>query len=206
MIDAASEEEEVEEKKGGRKKAKAKEEDTEDSDDKGKKKRGRQKKVISAKQLEERDKERKRKYHEQKAILKAKKEKREAYLIMKREEKKAQKIEERRKKEEHERRMAELRAQYLDDNAMDGGMAAPGTPATAGADFLVDENSQSSLGSQSASVNKKRKCWGDVGVMEMMGVHNPLAHVTADTLFEYKWPLEGRSSEHYFLQEQVPRY
>ena len=35
------------------------------------------------------------------------------------------------------------------------------------------------------------------------GCLNPLANVTAETLFEYKWPLEGRNSEHYFLQEQV---
>ena len=30
--------------------------------------------------------------------------------------------------------------------------------------------------------------------------------VTAETLFEYKWPLEGKHSEHYFLQEQVSEY
>ena len=64
----------------------------------------------------------------------------------------------------------------------------------------MDENSQSSLGSFST---KKKKQWGDVGGNEMAGIHNPLANVTAETLFEYKWPLEGRSSEHFFLQEQV---
>merc|ERR1712088_518148 len=30
-----------------------------------------------------------------------------------------------------------------------------------------------------------------------------IKQVTAETLLEYKWPLEGRNSEHYFLQEQV---
>ena len=64
----------------------------------------------------------------------------------------------------------------------------------------MDENSQSSLGSFST---KKKKQWGDVGGNEMAGISNPLAIVTAETLFEYKWPLEGRSSEHFFLQEQV---
>ena len=86
----------------------------------------------------------------------------------------------------------------MDDNAVDG---SPGGEAGAeGQDFLVDENSQSSLGSFST---KKKKQWGDVGGNEMAGIHNPLANVTAETLFEYKWPLEGRSSEHFFLQEQV---
>merc|ERR1719445_2180806 len=42
--------------------------------------------------------------------------------------------------------------------------------------------------------------------MEMSGSYNPLAHVTSETLFEYKWPLEGRHSEHYFLQEQVTEF
>jgi len=187
--------------KKSHKKKKPKDEDTEDSDGE-KKKKGRKKLVLTAKQIEERELERKRKYQEFKAKQKAKKEKREAYLIMKREEKKAQKIEEKKKEEELKKRMAELRAQYLDDNAVDGTLP-PGTPA----EFFFDENSQSSLGSQTASQSvKKRKCWGDVGHQEMNGIHNPLAHVTAETLFEYKWPLEGRNSEHYFLQEQVTEY
>lgn len=51
-------------------------------------------------------------------------------------------------------------------------------------------------------INQKplKKKWGDVGVLEMSGIHNPLAHVNADTLFEYRWPPEGRNAEHYFLQ------
>merc|ERR1712130_412363 len=103
------------------------------------------------------------------------------------------------------KRMAELRSQYLDDNAMD---LPPGTPAGNESGFLMDENSQSSMGSVSVTTTerKKRKAWGDVGCSEMNGVHNPLANVTAENLFEYKWPLEGRHSEHYFLQEQVTEY
>merc|ERR1719273_1488967 len=88
--------------------------------------------------------------------------------------------------------MAELRSQYLDDNATD---------LPADSSFLLDENSQNSN-----SFIKKRKTWGDVGRQEGAGVYNPLAHVTAETLFEYKWPLEGRHSEHYFLQEQVTEF
>jgi hypothetical protein len=40
-------------------------------------------------------------------------------------------------------------------------------------------------------------------VLFLPGCLNPLANVTAETLFEYKWPLEGRNSEHFFLQEQA---
>ena len=78
---------------------------------------------------------------------------------------------------------------------MDG---SPGGEGQGGEDqeFLMDENSQSSL---------KKKQWGDVGGNEMARISNPLAIVTAESLFEYKWPLEGRSSEHFFLQEQVGR-
>ena len=84
---------------------------------------------------------------------------------------------------------------------MDGSPGGEGQGGE-GQEFLMDENSQSSLGSFST---KKKKQWGDVGGNEMAGISNPLAIVTAETLFEYKWPLEGRSSEHFFLQEQVGR-
>ena len=94
-----------------------------------------------------------------------------------------------RKHEEHLKRMAELRSQYLDDNT------------TELPEELLDENSQS------GNPTKMKKKWGDVSQTELAGgVYNPLAHVTAETLFEYKWPLEGRHSEHYFLQEQVTEY
>ena len=36
-----------------------------------------------------------------------------------------------------------------------------------------------------------------------MSMLDQIKQVTAETLLEYKWPLEGRNSEHYFLQEQV---
>ncbi len=127
--------------------------------------------------------------------VKAKKEKREAYLAQKRDEKRAQRELDKIAKAEHEKRMAELRAQYLDDNATDGS-GGPGTPA----EIFFDENSQSSLTNMSTMSARKRQKWGDVGSTEMSSLHNPLAHVTAETLFEYKWPLDGRNSEHYFLQ------
>jgi len=198
LMEAASEEEEEKKPKGKRKK---KQEESEEEEEPVKKKKGRAKKVLTEEEKEEREAERKRKYYAAKEAAKAKKEKREAYLIMKRDEKKAKKAEEKIKREEHEKRMNELRAQYLDDNATDG--SGPGTPGDL---LLFDENSQSSLGSTTASTVKRKKAWGDVGVQEMSGIHNPLAHVTPETLFEYKWPLEGRNSEHYFLQEQVTEY
>jgi len=195
--------EEKEEKKRLRKLEKS--EDTEDTEDEKPKKKGRKKKVLNDEELAEREKERKRKYKEQREKQKEKVEKRKQYLIRKREERKAMKIEEKKKHEEHMKRMAELRSQYLDDNAVD--LPPPGTPGNESA-FLMDENSQSSMGSVSVTTTerKKRKAWGDVGCSEMNGVHNPLANVTAENLFEYKWPLEGRHSEHYFLQEQVTEY
>jgi len=194
--------EEKEEKKRMRK---AKSEDTEDTEDEKPRKKGRKKKVFNEEELAEREKERKRKYKEARDKQKAKVEQRKQYLIRKREERKAQKVEEKIKHEEHMKRMAELRSQYLDDNALDGSLP-PGTPGQESG-FLVDENSQSSMGSTSVTTTvKKRKAWGDVGLGELYGVHNPLANVTADNLFEYKWPLEGRHSEHYFLQEQVTEF
>merc|ERR1712013_607898 len=175
------------------------------TEDEKPKKKGRKKKVLNDEELAEREKERKRKYKEQREKQKEKVEKRKQYLIRKREERKAMKIEEKKKHEEHMKRMAELRSQYLDDNAVD--LPPPGTPGNESA-FLMDENSQSSMGSVPVTTTerKKRKAWGDVGCSEMNGVHNPLANVTAENLFEYKWPLEGRHSEHYFLQEQVTEY
>jgi len=200
LNDAESEEDSKEvrkrrkrEEREERRKAKAKSEDTEDTDVEEKpKKKGRKKKILTEEEEKERDEERKRKYKELRDKLKEKAERRKNYLIQKREERKAKKIEEKKRQEEHQKRMAELRSQYLDDNASE---------LPPDASFLLDENSQSSN-----STFKKRKAWGDVGQQEGAGVYNPLAHVTAETLFEYKWPLEGRHSEHYFLQEQVTEF
>jgi len=193
-----------EEKEEKKRMKKAKSEDTEDTEDEKPRKKGRKKKVFNEEELAEREKERKRKYKEAREKQKEKVEKRKLYLIRKREERKVQKVEEKKKHEEHMKRMAELRSQYLDDNALDGSLP-PGTPGQESG-FLLDENSQSSMGSVSVATVKKRKQWGDVGQGEMSGVHNPLANVNADNLFEYKWPLEGRNSEHYFLQEQVTEF
>merc|ERR1719460_1182388 len=218
LADGASSEEETKDEKKKRKKEereekkrlkkKAKSEDTEDSDEeKPKKKKGRQKKILTEEELKEREEIRKEKYRIIREKQKAKLDKRKAYLTRyeqrKRDERKAQKVEEKKRQEAHNKRMAELRMQYLDDNAVDGSPGGEGQPGAEGQDFLVDENSQSSLGSFST---KKKKQWGDVGGNEMAGIHNPLANVTAETLFEYKWPLEGRSSEHFFLQEQVTEF
>merc|ERR1719500_1392746 len=218
LADGASSEEETKEEKKKRKKEEreekkrlkkqAKSEDTEDTDEeKPKKKKGRQKKILTEEELKEREEIRKEKYRIIREKQKAKLDKRKAYLIRyeqrKRDERKAQKVEEKKRQEAHNKRMAELRMQYLDDNAVDGSPGGEGQPGAEGQDFLVDENSQSSLGSFST---KKKKQWGDVGGNEMAGIHNPLANVTAETLFEYKWPLEGRSSEHFFLQEQVTEF
>jgi hypothetical protein len=56
----------------------------------------------------------------------------------------------------------------------------------------MDETSQSSI--VKSQVNLEMS---NLGAVE---------HVTADKLFEYRWPLEGRNSEYYFLQEQVSEY
>lgn len=178
-----------------RKKKQASQSDTDD--DKPRKKPGRQKKILTEDELAARDAERKAKYAAIRDKQKEKKAKREAYLIRKRDERKAQKEEEKKRQAEHDKRMAELKAQYLDDSMSAMDMLGPGSP-------FVDENSQSSIGS--AAEFKKKKGWAQVGSQEMVGIHNPLAHVTAETLFEYKWPMEGRNSEHYFLQEQVTEY
>ena len=76
------------------------------------------------------------------AAVKAKKDKRDAYLAKKRDEKRAQREIEKKAKEDLDKRMAELRAQYLDDNVTDGS-GGPGTPS----ELFFDENSQSSMSS-----------------------------------------------------------
>jgi len=216
LADGASSEEESKEEKKRRKREekeekkrrrKAKSEDTEDSDEeKPKKKKGRQKKILNEEEMKEREVIRKEKYQIIREKQKAKLEKRKAYLIRKRDERKAQKQEEKARQEAHNTRMAELRMQYLDDNAQDGsgGPGTPGQQVPEGwvPEFMLDENSQNSI----TAMIKKKKAWGDVSTTEMAGIHNPLAHVTAETLFEYKWPLEGRNSEHFFLQEQVTEF
>ena len=165
-------------------------EDTEDTDEDNKpKKKGRKKMILTEEEIKARDMERKRKAKEIQQLKKVKEEKRKNYLIQKREERKEKKAEEKKKLEELQKRMVELKTKYLEDN--DGELPPDGS-------FLIDEDSQGSV--------KKRKAWGDVGRQEGAGVYNPLAHVSAENLFEYKWPPEGRDSEHYFLQEQVTEF
>ena len=165
-------------------------EDTEDTDEDSKpKKKGRKKMILTEEEIKARDMERKRKAREIQRLKKEKEEKRKNYLIQKREERKEKKAEEKKKQEELQKRMIELKTKYLEDN--DGELPPDGS-------FLIDEDSQGSV--------KRRKTWGDVGRQEGAGVYNPLAHVTAENLFEYKWPPKGRDSEHYFLQEQVTEF
>ena len=165
-------------------------EDTEDTDEDSKpKKKGRKKMILTEEEIKARDMERKRKAREIQRVKKEKEEKRKNYLIQKREERKEKKAEEKKKQEELQKRMIELKTKYLEDN--DGELPPDGS-------FLIDEDSQGSV--------KRRKTWGDVGRQEGAGVYNPLAHVTAENLFEYKWPPKGRDSEHYFLQEQVTEF
>ena len=64
-----------------------------------------------------------------------------------------------------------------------GGAGAEGDP-----NAILDETSQSSV---TKATNYE------------MSMLDQIKQVTAETLLEYKWPLEGRNSEHYFLQEQV---
>ena len=66
---------------------------------------------------------------------------------------------------------------------MSGGGGAEGDP-----NAILDETSQSSV--------TKAKNYE-------MSMLDQIKQVTSETLLEYKWPLEGRNSEHYFLQEQV---
>ena len=63
----------------------------------------------------------------------------------------------------------------------------------------LDETSQSSITSQ------QPKRYGACGEKEVLNL-KALRHVTAETLMEYRWPLDSRHAEHYFLQEQVSEY
>ena len=50
------------------------------------------------------------------------------------------------------------------------------------------------------------RVYGMMGAQEMSALGAMHKFVTAQTLLEYRWPLEGKDSEHYFLQEQVSEY
>ena len=161
------------------------EDSSDDTEEEDKRKKGRRKKILTEEELKERDNERKRKIKEhnnkKKEKAERRKEERRAYFRAHAEKKKLEKAEEKKKQLEYQERMAELRSQYLDENTSD---------KTQDISLLLDENP-----------------WrNSVGRNEGAGFYNPLAHVTAETLFEYKWPLEGRHSEYYFLQEQVTEF
>ena len=83
--------------------------------------------------------------------------------------------------------MQELKASLLDETTQ---MSGGGAAAAVELEAMLDETSQSSV----TRTN-----------LEMSAL-DLIKDVTAETLFEYKWPLEGKHSEHYFLQEQVSEY
>ena len=64
----------------------------------------------------------------------------------------------------------------------------------------MDDTSQSSMTSQ-----PMKRVYGVCGEKEISMLKS-VRHVTAETLMEYRWPLESRHAEHYFLQEQVSEY
>ena len=154
-------------------------------------KKKRKKKTLTEEEMNERYIERKQKMKEMNDIKKKKlekrKEERRIYFRRLAAEKKAKREEEKKKHEEYLKRMADLRSQYLEDNTSD----KPTDYC-----FPLNENI------------KKHKAWGEINLSRHEGpdFYNPLAHVTSETLFEYKWPLEGRFSEHFFLQEQVTEF
>ena len=165
-------------------------ENTTSGEDKSKKKK-RKKKSLTEAEMTERYNERKQKMKElndiKKKKLERRKEERRMYFRRLAAEKKAKREEEKKKQDEYLKRMADLRSQYLENYTSD----KPTDNC-----FPLDENI------------KKHKALGEVNLSRHEGpdFYNPLAHVTSETLFEYKWPLEGRLSEHFFLQEQVTEY
>ena len=128
---------------------------------------------------------RKAKYEEVKRAKAEKAEKRRIRNEQLRDNRKKKKEEEKKQREAYEKRMQELKAAFMDETTqMSGG--APGD-----VEGLLDESSQSSVTKLSMTKN-----------YEMQQL-DQIKQVTAETLLEYKWPLEGKRSEHYFLQEQV---
>uniref|UniRef100_A0A0K2UQH7 Nucleolar protein 12 n=1 Tax=Lepeophtheirus salmonis TaxID=72036 RepID=A0A0K2UQH7_LEPSM len=154
------------------------------------KKPGRKSLALTAEEKEKREKARKAKYEEfkkAKAEKAAKRAERNEQLRLIRKQKKE---EEARQREAYEKRMQELKASFLDENTQ---MSSGGGIG----DFvegLQDETSQSSMSSF-----KK-------GFINEMSYMDRMRNVTAETLLEYRWPLEGKNSEYYFLQDQVCEY
>ena len=126
---------------------------------------------------------RKAKYEEVKRLKAEKAEKRRIRNEQLRDNRKKKKEEEKKQREAYEKRMQELKAAFMDETTqMSGG--APGD-----VEGLLDESSQSSVTKTTTNYEMQQL--------------DQIKQVTAETLLEYKWPLEGKRSEHYFLQEQV---
>ena len=155
-----------------------------------KRRRGRQRKELTEEELAKREEVRKAAYEKFKKKKQEEKEKRLERNKALREHRQKRKQEERDKKDAFEKRMQELKANFLDENshlsanAEDGG-GTPGGP---------DESSQD-----------RNRRFGSLGNHEMKELH-VIRSVTAETLFEYKWPPANKNAEHYFLQEQICEY
>ena len=147
---------------------------------------GRKGRLLTDEEKEEREAIRKAKYEEVKRVKAEKAEKRRQRNEALKENRRKKKEEEARQREAYEKRMQELKASLLDESTQMSTAAAEQE-----LEALMDETSQSSLTTRTN--------------LEMSAL-DPIKNVTAETLFEYKWPLEGRNSEYYFLQEQVSEY
>lgn len=127
---------------------------------------------------------RKQKYEEFKRQKAEKAAKRQERLQALRDMRKKKKEEEKKQREAYEKRMQELKANFLDENSH---LSAAGDETV-----NLDETSQSSFS------RSRYSC----GTFEMQQLA-PIKQVSAETLFEYRWPLEGKNSEHYFLQVKI---
>ena len=167
-----------------RREARRAKKEKEEQDAKNRRKPGRKGRILTEEELEEREKIRKAKYEEVRRLKAEKAEKRRMRNEQLRENRKKKKEEEAKRREAYEKRMQELKAAFMDEN----------TQMSAGAEMeaLMDESSQSSMTKNTTNYE-----------MSMLDL---IKDVTAETLMEYKWPLEGKNSEHYFLQEQVCEY
>ena len=117
-----------------------------------------------------------------------------------REKRRKKKEEEARQREAYEKRMQELKASFLDETSTMSGGGGDGAPA------VDDEASQGSgTAGTGAGGAKPQRVFGKPGPQEMSQLYT-VKSVTAVNLLEYKWPLEGKDSEYYFLQEQVSEY
>ena len=152
--------------------------------------RGRAKKVLTEEELAEKERIRKQKYEEMKAEKKKKQEERLEKNKALREYRKKRKEEEKKQREAYEKRMQELKASFLDENSH----------------LSVGDGDASNLNlDESTNMSARSGSHKWTGSHEMNAL-SQVKDVTAETLFEYKWPPQGRDAEYYFLQEQVTEY